>query len=56
MRQPCAKECPLRTSTCRIDCEKYKEYRKAKEEEYKKRREDYILQDTEFRMKPKRRR
>ena len=36
-RIPCARDCPERSATCKCSCEKYKEYRKAKEEEYKKR-------------------
>ena len=55
MRQPCAKECPLRTSTCRIDCDKYKEYRKFKEAEYRQRKEENMIRDAEFKLRENRR-
>lgn len=56
MRQPCAKECPMRTSTCRIECEKYKEYRKFKDEEYRQRKAENMIRDAEFTMREHRRR
>ena len=36
-RIPCTRDCQERSATCKCACERYKEYRQAKEEEYKKR-------------------
>lgn len=37
IKQPCVKDCPNRSMECRLTCEAYKEYRAAKEADYKKR-------------------
>lgn len=37
IRHPCAKDCPNRSMECRLTCEAYKDYRAAKEADYKKR-------------------
>lgn len=43
---PCTKECPLRNQHCHSICKKYKDYRKAKDEENeiirKKKEQEYI--------------
>lgn len=36
-RIPCTRDCQERSATCKCTCERYKEYRQVKEEEYKKR-------------------
>jgi len=45
MKQPCQRDCPNRSPTCRKDCEAYKEYRKFKEAEYESRRKEQIVRD-----------
>lgn len=37
IKQPCVKDCPNRSMECRLTCEAYKDYRVAKEADYKKR-------------------
>ena len=42
----CPPDCPNRSMECRLTCKEYKEYRAAKEEEYKKRAKVYASQPT----------
>ena len=45
MKNPCTKDCPDRTVTCRTACEKFKEYRAWRDSLYEERQKAFIVDD-----------
>ena len=48
--QPCARDCPRRSSTCHATCESYQRFAEARKEVYAKRRQEADLNSAEIQM------